>query len=163
MINLFSDIIVLNARKAANNVSKTNSVPTVKEVAARCGVSKATVGRVLNNNYEHGFSVSDELRQRITAVADELGYRPNLAAKNLVRRQTQMVGIVGCDIIFGWPGNLYQTVIDASVKVFHENGFDVCINVPNLRDDDVELPSWRIDAAVVLQECSASTIELIED
>jgi len=73
-----------------------------------------------------------------------------------------MVGIVGSDVIFGWPGNLYQTVIDASVKVFHENGFDVCINVPNLERDDVELPSWRIDAAIVLQECSVPTVEIME-
>jgi DNA-binding LacI/PurR family transcriptional regulator len=120
---------------------KANIVPTVKEIASRCGVSEATVSRVLNGNYKYGFSVREEVRQRITSVADILGYRPNLAAKNLVQRKTQMVAILGCDIVLGWPGNIYQTIINASVQTLHIHGYDACITVPNLEQDDTELPS----------------------
>lgn len=143
-------------------MSKANIVPTVKEIASRCGVSEATVSRVLNGNYKHGFSVREKVRQRITSVADTLGYRPNLAAKNLVQKKTQMVAILGCDIVLGWPGNIYQTIINASVQTLHVHGYDACLTVPNLEQDDTELPSWKVDGAIVLQECSQETIEVME-
>lgn len=143
-------------------VPQSNVVPTVKEVATHCGVSQATVSRVLNGNYKHGFSVREEVRQRIIDVADALGYRPNLAAKNLVQRQTKVVGILGCNAIFGWPGNMYEVIIDACVQALHSRDYDVCITVPNLEKSDSELPTWRIDGAIVLQECSTQTIERME-
>jgi DNA-binding LacI/PurR family transcriptional regulator len=143
-------------------MAENNSVPTVKEVAAHCGVSGATVSRVLNGNYKHGFSVREEVRRRITEVADALGYRPNLAAKNLVRRQTKMVAVLGSDIALGWPGNIYQTIINALVRTLRVRGYDVCITVPNLEKDETELPNWKVDGVIVLQECSARTIGQME-
>lgn len=156
---MFEASEVLTEIKVAENI---NSMPTVKEVAAHCGVSQATVSRVLNGNYKNGFSVREELRQRITKVADALGYRPNLAAKNLVQRQTQMVAILGCDTVLGWPGNIYQTIINASVRALHVRGYDVCITIPNLEKNNTELPSWRVDGAIVMQECSEQTVDAME-
>ncbi len=141
---------------------KSNGVPTVKEIASHCGVSKATVSRVLNGNYKHGFSVRQEVRQHIIDVADELGYLPNLSAKNLAQQQTKVVGILGCNALFAWPGNLYHVIIDACVRSLHGHDYDVCITVPNLEKTDLELPTWRIDGAIVLQECSPQTIEHME-
>jgi LacI family transcriptional regulator len=144
------------------NGFENNGVPTVKEVAARCGVSKATVSRVLNGNYRNGFSVRHELRQRIIDVADAMGYRPNLAAKNLVQRQTKVIAILGCDIAIGWPGNIYQAIIDSCVKVLQTRGYDVCMTVPRLEKHPCETPPWKVDGIIVLQECSAETIEEME-
>lgn len=141
---------------------KNNGIPTVKEIASHCGVSKATVSRVLNGNYKHGFSVRQEVRQHIIDVADALGYLPNLAAKNLAQQQTKVVGILGCNALFGWPGNLYHVIIDACVRSLHSHDYDVCITAPNLEKTDSELPAWRIDGAIVLQECSTQTIEQME-
>lgn len=45
---------------------------TLKEIAARAGVSQATVSRVLNR--DPSLSVSDETRSRIVSIAAELGY-----------------------------------------------------------------------------------------
>lgn len=47
---------------------------TIKEIAARAGVSPATVSRVLS--FDQSFSVSDETRERILAIAHELQYKP---------------------------------------------------------------------------------------
>ncbi|MGA2916267.1 MAG: LacI family DNA-binding transcriptional regulator [Sedimentisphaerales bacterium] len=143
-------------------MAENNSVPRVKEVAVRSGVSEATVSRVLNGNYKHGFSVRDEVRQRITEAADALGYRPNLAAKNLVKRQTKMVAILGSNIVIGWPGNIYQEIVNTLVKTLRVRGYDVCITVPSLEKDETELPNWKVDGVIVLQECSARTIEQME-
>lgn len=143
-------------------MAKTSSIPTVREIAAHCGVSQATVSRVLNGNYKHGFSVRKELRQKITQVAKELGYRPNLAAQNLVQRQTNIVAVLGCNTVYGWPSNIYQVTIEAAVRFLQGHNYDICITAPNLERDDTELPPWRVDGVIVLQECSPETIEQME-
>ena len=141
---------------------RSNGVPTIKEVASHCGVSQATVSRVLNGNFKHGFSVRREVHQRIIDIANSLGYRPNLAAKNLVRRQTQVIAILGCNIALGFPGNIYQAVIESCVRELHTGSYDVCMSVPNLTGNRCELPPWKVDGAIVLQECSPETIEEME-
>ena len=143
-------------------MAENNQIPTVRQIAEKCGVSQATVSRVLNENYRHGFSVSEEVRKKIFEVSAQLGYRPNLAARNLVQRQTQMIAVLGTDLVIGWPGNIYQTIINASVRALHTRGYDVCISVPNLEKSDTELPAWRVDGAIVMQECSQRTIDVME-
>jgi LacI family transcriptional regulator len=144
------------------DIPQSNGVPTIREVAANCGVSQATVSRVLNGNFKNGFSVRREVHQRIVDMADALGYRPNLAARNLVQRQTKIIAVLGCDIALGWPGNIYQAIIDACVETLHTGGYNVCMSVPNLEENRCELPPWKVDGAIVLQECSPETIEEME-
>ena len=143
-------------------VIQSNGVPTIKEIAAHCGVSQATVSRVLNSNYKHGFTVRPEVHQRIIDMANSLGYRPNMAAKNLVRRQTQVIAILGCNVALGFPGNIYQAIIESCVRELHTGNYDVCMSVPNMTGNRCELPPWKVDGAVVLQECSPETIEEME-
>ena len=71
---------------------------SVKDVAARAGVSFQTTSKVLNG----GGSVSEETRTRIVRVAEELGYVPNLQARSLVMRRTLTVGLITGD--FSDPG-----------------------------------------------------------
>lgn len=71
---------------------------SVKDVAARSGVSFQTTSKVLNG----GGSVSDVTRQRILRAASDLGYVPNLQARSLVMQRTRTVGLVAGD--FSDPG-----------------------------------------------------------
>ena len=66
----------------------------IREVAERAGVSPATVSRVLNGTAV----VREATREKVLAVVDELGYRPNRVAGNLRRQQVQMIGVVVSDI-----------------------------------------------------------------
>jgi len=66
----------------------------IKEVAARAGVSPATVSRVLNGVS----SVNPEYRERVLKTVNELGYRPNRLASNLRRQNAEMIGVVISDI-----------------------------------------------------------------
>jgi LacI family transcriptional regulator len=143
-------------------ITQSNGAPTIKEIAAHCGVSQATVSRVLNGNYKHGFTVRPEVHQRIIDMANSLGYRPNLAAKNLVQQKTGVIAILGCDVALGWPGNIYQTIVDSCVRELHSGEYDVCMSIPNLAKDRCELPPWKVDGAVVLQQCSPETIGVLE-
>ena len=67
---------------------------SVKDVAARSGVSFQTTSKVLNG----GGSVSDLTRARILQAASDLGYVPNLQARSLVMQRTQTVGVITNDL-----------------------------------------------------------------
>ena len=137
-------------------------IPTVSEVASMCGVSVATVSRVLNSNFSNGFSVRKELGTRIKKVADDLGYRPNITARSLAQQQTKVVDILGCNTVFGWPSNIYQSAVEAAVRYLQNKEYDVCFSIPNFERHRTELPPWKVDGVIVLQECSQETIEQME-
>jgi DNA-binding LacI/PurR family transcriptional regulator len=61
---------------------------TLKDVAARAGVSYQTVSKVLNNQA----SVTDETKARIFEAIRELGYRPNISARNLRTQSSNLLG-----------------------------------------------------------------------
>ena len=64
---------------------------TLHDVARQVGVSPRTVSRVVNG--EGGFSTATEARVR--AAIDELGYRPNLLARGLIRGRSGTIALVG--------------------------------------------------------------------
>ncbi|MCZ2528268.1 LacI family DNA-binding transcriptional regulator [Streptomyces sp. NPDC059506] len=66
------------------------SRPTLEAVAARAGVSRATASRVVNG----GQGVRTALVERVRKAVDELGYVPNRAARTLVTRRNDAVGVV---------------------------------------------------------------------
>lgn len=67
---------------------------TVNEIAEKCGVSRTTVLRALN---EQG-SVRKETKEKILAVAKEHNYRPNLLARSLNHGRTMSLGVVTINV-----------------------------------------------------------------
>lgn len=65
---------------------------TSHDVARAAGVSRATVSIVLNRS--NAAVIGDETRKRVEAVAAELGYRPNSAARMLKSGLTETVGLL---------------------------------------------------------------------
>lgn len=75
--------------------------PTIIDVARLAGVSKATVARVVNGNYD---IVREETRQRVLDAIDQLGYERNAIASSLRSDQTFMVALCIPDITNPfWP------------------------------------------------------------
>lgn len=63
---------------------------TIAEIAARAGVSIGAVSYALNGRP----GVSEQTRKRILEIADELGWRPSLAAKSLSAARAHSVGLI---------------------------------------------------------------------
>lgn len=77
---------------------------TLKEVAARAGVSYQTVSKVLNNTAQ----VSKSTEERIHAAVRELGYRPNQIARSLRSLRSKKIG-------YSWqptPQGEVNTILD---------------------------------------------------
>lgn len=65
-------------------------VPTLADVAARAGVSTATVSRCLNAPDQ----VGEKTRARVLEAVEAMGYAPNFGAQALAAKQTNTVGVV---------------------------------------------------------------------
>lgn len=69
---------------------RTRSKVGIKEVAAAAGVSVTTVSHALNDKGR----LPEATRQRVREVAEQLGYRPNATARNLVVGRTGLLGMI---------------------------------------------------------------------
>ncbi|QQM43151.1 LacI family DNA-binding transcriptional regulator [Streptomyces liliifuscus] len=70
--------------------SRSGGRPTLEEVAARAGVGRGTVSRVINGSPR----VSDATRAAVEAAVAELGYVPNTAARALAANRTDAIALV---------------------------------------------------------------------
>ena len=74
-----------------------HSTPTpvrLEDIAARVGVSRSEVSRVLNGQVRIGKSVGAATRERILTAAREMNYNPNRTAQNLVRGHTDTAALM---------------------------------------------------------------------
>jgi len=67
---------------------------TIKDVARVAKVSPSTVSRVVRGQGK----VGKKCRAKVQKVIDELGYIPNLSARALVNRRTELIGVVTPDL-----------------------------------------------------------------
>src|SRR5687767_11222491 len=65
--------------------------PTIDDVAARAGVSRAVASRALSTEKR---PVSAEKRERVLQAAAELGYRVNLLAQSLTTKTVNLIAVV---------------------------------------------------------------------
>jgi LacI family repressor for deo operon, udp, cdd, tsx, nupC, and nupG len=79
------------------NAKATFASVTLRDVAGRSGVSITTVSRIVNGR-ESGVPIRDETRQRVLAVAAELGYKPNLLARGLRGSRSSLIGVIARDV-----------------------------------------------------------------
>ena len=86
--------------------------PTISDIARAADVSMMTVSRAMNNKP----GVSDAVRQRIQALADELGYRPSMIARSLATRQTATIGLVVPDIANPFFSHIARGAEDAGYR-----------------------------------------------
>ena len=78
--------------------------PSIADVATVARVSHQTVSRVLNDNP----SVGELTRARVLAAIDQLGYRPNIAARALASGRSKTLGVVAMDTsLYGPVSTLY--------------------------------------------------------
>lgn len=108
---------------------------TIREVAARAGVSTATVSRSLRG----GTGVEPATRKKVEAAARELRYRPSGVARSLKLRATSTVGLIVTDIENPYFPQIVSAVEDAA----REAGYSVLL-ADGRRDPERELESLDI-------------------
>lgn len=113
---------------------------TIKEVAARAGVSKGAVSLAFN----HKPGVSEATRERIFEAARELGWAPNLTARSLSNQRVGTVGLAICR-----PARLlglepfYMEFISGIESVLAEHSCSLLLRLVRDLEEEIELQeSW---------------------
>ena len=118
---------------------------TLADVARRAGVSPALASIVMRD--APGASAAS--RQRVLAVATELGYRPDLRARSLASLQPQLIGV-----LFGTAGRFHFDLIDGLYAAAETCGRDLVLSaLTDSRDEKRALQSlqdFHFDALVML-------------
>ena len=94
---------------------------TIKDIAIRAGVSAQTVSRVINDSP----NVSLQTRQRVQKLIQELGYQPNLVARNLVKQSSMNVGVTVSSLEYIGP-HLFLTGIERQAV---EYGYSLTLTI----------------------------------
>ena len=120
---------------------------TIRDVAARAGVSYQTVSRVLNDRPD----VAEETRQQIKQIIAELGYRPNRAAKSLAGRQSSVLGAIVRGFNYFGPA---QLVAEAEYAASQE-GYDLLVDsVFDGTEEEIgaaidRMDEWSVDGILI--------------
>lgn len=91
------------------------ALPTIKDVAAFAGVSLGTASNVLNEKP----GVKPALRERVLAAARELGYVPNINARNIRSRLTQTIGV----LVPYLTNPFFAMAVESVEQVLHQRGY----------------------------------------
>ncbi len=95
---------------------------SMKDIAAVCGVSVATVSKALNDHSDIG----EETKQHIKAVAREMGYSPNSLARALKTNRTYNIGVLFVDEAqSGLTHDYFSQVLDSFKRTVEEKGYDI--------------------------------------
>ena len=102
----------------------------IKDVAARAGVSVASVSRALAGRP----GVSEAMRRRVLLAARELDYRPDQVARSLRRRQTSLIGLVISSI----ENEFFTQIAHAAEQTAVRHGYNLLISSTDERIDREE-------------------------
>jgi len=120
---------------------------TIRDIAKRAGVSVATVSHVINNTR----FVSEELREKVRKVMEELDYHPNLVAGSLRRKKTNTIGLIVPDN----SNPVFAELSRAIEDIGFSSGYSVilCNSAYNL-DKEIKyvrvLRSKRVDGLIII-------------
>lgn len=95
---------------------------SMKDIARKCGVSVATVSKALNGLPDIG----EDTRQRICAMAEEMGYMANSAARALKTNRTYNLGILFVDERrSGLSHEYFSSILEGFKQEAEAHGYDI--------------------------------------
>lgn len=130
----------------------------MSELAARAGVDISTVSRALSDSP----LVKEDTKERVRAIAEEMGYVVNAAARNLRRQTTQTIGIVvPIDPAKGQTISdpFYLEMVGAVSNAAAKRDYDLLITIPQSDSQIAErrlLQAGKVDGLIVIGQAERS-------
>lgn len=128
---------------------------TIKDIAKAAGVTYVTVSRALND--EPG--VGEQTRQKIKAIAEEMNYIPSLAAKKLVQRQPNTIGLI-------WPKIKGMFFYDLSFEIQQEasnRGLQVILSMARPEEALRTFNQYFVDYVIFWRPNWNPTLEFLQE
>lgn len=130
-----------------NRFQRKVTMTTIDDVAKKAGVSKSSVSRVLNGNYDY---MSDKMKQKILVVIEELDYRPNSLAQSLKNKTTKVIGIILSDL----SNPFWSEVLKGVQERSNDNGYSLMVSssyedAAIEKDNIIMLKNRQVDGLIV--------------
>lgn len=131
-----------------NGMNERRRSPSIEDVALEAGVSVATVSRALRGLP----NVAASTKERVQAVADEMGYRADPSAARLATGRTNLVQIA-TPTVDGW---YFSRFLAGAIEHLNANGYEAIahpLEDPSSRDDflnDIGQVEKRVDGLILV-------------
>lgn len=122
-------------------------MPTISDIARQAGVSKTTVSRILNGNFDR---VTAETKEKVQAIIKRMDYLPNALAKGLKSMTTEVIGIIISDL----RNPFWAAVLDGIERTSRALGYKIMIcnscNDATLEERHIkELRNKKVDGIII--------------
>lgn len=140
--------------------TKNTMAVSIREVAAKAGVSTGTVSHVLNG--DKGARIAPSTQERVRLAARDLGYRPNRIARSLGRGRTDTIAL----LVSGLQNSYFVEVLEAAERLIAAAGFDALVDsAPSeggtYQRHGVLRGAWPVDGALVWARPFQSAVEFL--
>jgi len=124
---------------------KTSHI-TQQDIADKLNVSRITVSKALRNYPD----ISTEMKERVKKAVEEMGYSPNLIAKQLSLQKTFTLGIVVPDL----ENSFFAYLVDSIIDTAKEHNYNIILTVSREREvfeknNIMNLIGMRVDGLLV--------------
>ena len=120
--------------------------PTAHDVARLAGVSQSAVSRA----FTPGASISRPMREKIVAAANQLGYRPNILARSLIKGTSKVVGVV----VGQFENPFFTHALDRFSEAFAKRGLRILLfraeTNATVDEQVAELLSYQVSAVILM-------------
>jgi DNA-binding LacI/PurR family transcriptional regulator len=128
----------------------TAGVVTMRDIARAAGVSQSTVSRVLSGS-SSAVQIGPEARERVLAVANRLGYRPNPHARGLRGASTMLLGVIVREIM----DPFFAAAVEAITNESRARGYNLVLGQAHGQADEAialrsVLETRHVDAMLIL-------------
>ena len=138
---------------------------TLKDIARRVNRSVTTVSRALDDYND----VSPETKTLIRSVADEMGYIPNITARQLQKRRTDTFGLILPSENLRFSDPFFSDLLSGFVSKATEFGFDLLVSSHPSTDDETKdylqfIRSRKVDGFIVIRtQLDDARIDLLQE
>jgi DNA-binding LacI/PurR family transcriptional regulator len=127
---------------------------TARQLARRLGVSQSTVSRAFSSHA----SIAPAMRQKVMDAALALGYQPNVIARSLSTRRSNIVGIVMASM----TNPFYPELLEQLTRALQQVGLQTLLfHAPPGEDVDSQLPlllQYQVDAVIIASATVSSAM-----
>lgn len=122
---------------------------TIKDIASLAGVSYSTVSKALNDSP----LVKENTKRKIFRIADQLGYVPNFAAKSLVSKKSNTIGLL-------WP-TVERTAVSTLATLINneleKHSYSMILSINDMNSAIELFNRLKVDGILVFEENHANT------
>jgi LacI family transcriptional regulator len=128
---------------------------TQQDIAERLNVSRVTISKALRDHPD----ISADMKDRVKKAVEEMGYSPNLIAKQLTQGRTYTLGIVVPDL----ENSFFSYLIDSIIDTAADRNYHVILTVSREKEENEKLNvrnliGMRVDGLLVcVSQCTVST------